>query len=162
MGKKSGKAAYPVQQSAYPTQPAPSYPPQQAMQYGAPPPYAPPGAYPPPQQQYYQPQPLPGSDMGMGMPGYQPQPGMQPMMGQAAPAYSNYNYSPNGQPVVVNNAFDAGARFDKNSAPSIPPPPPGCYANAAQQASAQGHSVVMQQTRSDFLTGGSGGGYTFI
>ena len=24
------------------------------------------------------------------------------------------------QPVVVNNAFDAGARFDKTSAPSIP------------------------------------------
>jgi hypothetical protein len=40
------------------------------------------------------------------------------------------------------------------------PPPPGVAPNAAQLAAMQGHTVIGTQQRSNFWTGGSGGGYT--
>lgn len=66
-----------------------------------------------------------------------------------------------GQNVVVMNGFDAGARFDGISQPSIPPPPPGMAPNAAQMAAAAGAQVSASQKKGAFLSGGSGGGFTF-
>ncbi|XP_076062575.1 uncharacterized protein LOC143037863 isoform X2 [Oratosquilla oratoria] len=66
-----------------------------------------------------------------------------------------------GQHVLVQNGFDAGARFDGVARPSIPPPPPGVAPNAAQLAASAGASVSLTQKEGSFLTGGTGGGYTF-
>jgi len=76
--------------------------------------------------------------------GYYPQAGLQP-----------------GQNVMVLNGYDAGARFDGMAQASIPPPPPGAQPNAAQLAAAAGAQVSMSQKKGSFLSGGSGGGYTF-
>ncbi|XP_068209893.1 uncharacterized protein [Palaemon carinicauda] len=66
-----------------------------------------------------------------------------------------------GQNVLVMNGYDAGARFDGMAQQSIPPPPPGIAPNAAQLAAAAGAQVSATQKKNSFLTGGSGGGYTF-
>ena len=60
---------------------------------------------------------------------------------------------------VQQGQFDAGARFDKNTPPSIPPPPPGVMPNAAQVAGA-GQQVVGQK-KEGFWKGTGSGGYTF-
>ncbi|XP_042215078.1 ras guanine nucleotide exchange factor P-like isoform X3 [Homarus americanus] len=88
-------------------------------------------------QGYYQPHPPPGSAAAAA--GFQP-----------------------GQNVLVMNGYDSGARFDGIAQPSIPPPPPGIAPNAAQLAGASGAQVSMTQKKGSFLTGGSGGGYTFF
>lgn len=66
-----------------------------------------------------------------------------------------------GQNVLVLNGYDSGARFDGISQPTIPPPPPGVAPNAAQLAAASGAQVSMSQKKGSFLSGGSGGGFTF-
>ncbi|XP_027236636.1 YLP motif-containing protein 1 isoform X1 [Penaeus vannamei] len=66
-----------------------------------------------------------------------------------------------GQNVLVLNGFESGARFDGIAQPSIPPPPPGVAPNAAQLAAASGAQVSMSQKKGSFLSGGSGGGFTF-
>ncbi|XP_066983255.1 DAZ-associated protein 2 isoform X2 [Macrobrachium rosenbergii] len=66
-----------------------------------------------------------------------------------------------GQNVLVMNGYDTGARFDGIAQQSIPPPPPGIAPNAAQLAAAAGAQVSVSQKKNSFLTGGSGGGYTF-
>lgn len=102
--------------------------------YAAPPQGPPPPySYMPPQQQQYQ---------GPGV-------GQYPMQQVAQ-----------GQTFVANNTFDSGCRFDGIAQPRIPPPPPGVAPNAAQLAAMQGHTVIGTQQRSNFWTGGSGGGYT--
>ncbi|CAI9724541.1 Hypothetical predicted protein [Octopus vulgaris] len=42
-----------------------------------------------------------------------------------------------------------------------PPPPPGYAPNATQMAAMQGQNVILTQRKNDFLTGGSGAGYTW-
>ncbi|XP_015783385.1 DAZ-associated protein 2 [Tetranychus urticae] len=61
---------------------------------------------------------------------------------------------------VVHAHFDSGARFDAISRPSIPPPPPGTYPNAAQMAVVSGHKVILAKKKTSFL-GDKGAGYTF-
>ncbi|XP_071527061.1 uncharacterized protein [Panulirus ornatus] len=85
---------------------------------------------------------------------YQPHP--------AAAAAAAAAAIPPGQNVLVMNGYDAGARFDGIAQPTIPPPPPGIAPNAAQLAAASGAQVSMSQKKSSFLSGGSGGGYTFF
>ncbi|KAJ8035855.1 DAZ-associated protein 2 [Holothuria leucospilota] len=65
-----------------------------------------------------------------------------------------------GTTYVIHGGFDAGARFDGNAPPSIPPPPPGIAPNAAQMAAASGANVHITQQQGDWMTGGSDGGYT--
>ncbi|KAK4315650.1 hypothetical protein Pmani_013139 [Petrolisthes manimaculis] len=77
----------------------------------------------------------------------------------AMPAASPYQP---GQNVLVMNGYDSGARFDGLAQPSIPPPPPGVAPNAAQLAAASGAQVGVSQKKSSFLSGVSGGGYTFF
>lgn len=43
----------------------------------------------------------------------------------------------------------------------LQPPPPGVAPNAAQLALMQGNPVVLSQQKNSFVTGGSGGGFTF-
>lgn len=63
--------------------------------------------------------------------------------------------------LLFQNGFDSGARFDGIAQPTIPPPPPGVGPNAAQLAAASGAQVSMSQKKGSFLSGGSGGGFTF-
>lgn len=64
-------------------------------------------------------------------------------------------------PAAAAASYDAGARFDGHGMPVVPPPPPGVAPNAAQLAMMQGNPVVLSQQKNSFLTGGSGGGFTF-
>ncbi|XP_054751017.1 DAZ-associated protein 2-like [Lytechinus pictus] len=153
--EKDGKKPYPTQQAAYPTQQAayptsgaypgqPAYnsqvvPSQQPQAYSAPPPGAGYAGAPPPYSATASPPPA-------SQAGYPQAPVYQP------PAQA--------QAVVVNGGYDAGARFNSRNPPSIPPPPPGCAPNAAQMAASTGQNVVMGQRPSNWVTGGSDGGYT--
>ncbi|XP_006900281.1 PREDICTED: DAZ-associated protein 2 isoform X2 [Elephantulus edwardii] len=68
---------------------------------------------------------------------------------------------PPGSAVLVEGAYDAGARFGAGAtAGNIPPPPPGCPPNAAQLAVMQGANVLVTQRKGNFFVGGSDGGYT--
>nr|XP_033792484.1 DAZ-associated protein 2 [Geotrypetes seraphini] len=67
---------------------------------------------------------------------------------------------PPGATVVVDGAYDAGARFGAGATSNIPPPPPGCPPNAAQLAAMQGANVLVTQRKGNFFMGGSDGGYT--
>nr|CAB3236280.1 DAZ associated protein 2-like [Phallusia mammillata] len=164
----------------YPTQQAgPSYPhaPQQGGQYGAPPPYTQQAPNQQPevgyhlqaQQGYHQPPPqgygqAPPQGYGQAPPqGYgQPPQGyyQQPPQQQYPPQNLQYYGMPQ-QTVNVKNGFDAGARFDV-TAPSIPPPPPGCLPTAGQVAVAQGQNVVMTKKKDNYVVGGSDGGYVIF
>jgi len=115
-----------------------------------------PGQQPGPQQQQQQqgpPQQL----------GYYPG---QPAYAYGIPPYATYGYPPNVYPiygmmqplppnmaVVMPDGFDACARFDGISRPSIPPPPPGVAPNMAQQALmfGQGNQVVVGQKKAGFF-----------
>lgn len=82
----------------------------------------------------------------------------------AYPAHipSASNYPTNSNPVyVIPNAFDSGAQFDNNCPITVPPPPPGCAPNVAQMALMNGNSVVLNKKKSNWFTGGKGGGYSF-
>ncbi|XP_076091344.1 uncharacterized protein LOC143063223 [Mytilus galloprovincialis] len=168
MSGKPNKSPY--QTPGYPTQgyPTAGYPTQQYQQgppgysssfaHGSPAPgmtvthmaqsYQSPGAYgappqgPPPPYSYAPPQQ-----------GYPTQQGGYPTQQGGYPTQQP-------QPFVANNVFDSGARFDGIAQPNIPPPPPGYAPNAAQYAQMQGQTVIGTQQRSNFWTGGSGGGYT--
>lgn len=65
------------------------------------------------------------------------------------------------QAMFVHGAYDAGARFDGLSAQVIPPPPPGYAPNPSQMAALQGQNVILTQRKADYLSGGTGGGYTW-
>ncbi|XP_043911339.1 DAZ-associated protein 2-like [Protopterus annectens] len=67
---------------------------------------------------------------------------------------------PPGSTVIIDGAYDAGARFGAGASASIPPPPPGCPPNTAQLVAMQGANVVMTQRKGNFFLGGSDGGYT--
>ncbi|XP_043939382.1 DAZ-associated protein 2 isoform X2 [Protopterus annectens] len=67
---------------------------------------------------------------------------------------------PPGSTVIIDGAYDAGARFGAGASASLPPPPPGCPPNAAQLAAMQGANVVMTQRKGNYYLGGSDGGYT--
>jgi len=73
------------------------------------------------------------------------------------------NYTAPGPTVQgpVHGQFDAGARFNVQNPPSIPPPPPGVAPNQAQMAAMQGRQVMMSQEKGGFLKGSGSGGYTF-
>lgn len=62
---------------------------------------------------------------------------------------------------LLQNGYDAGARFDGIGQPVIPPAPPGVPPSAAQLAAMAGHQVALGQKKNSFLAGGSDGGYTF-
>ncbi|XP_032791738.1 DAZ-associated protein 2 isoform X1 [Daphnia magna] len=125
--------------------PPPSY--DQAMQHPAVPPnYSSHTSYIPAQHQpQYQPQYQ--APMHPPSPYYPPQVQVQQVHPQAT--------------FVVQNAFDAGARFDSTSQVRIPPPPPGVAPNAAQVAQSTGHNVMLGQRKDRFFVGGSDGGATF-
>ncbi len=79
-------------------------------------------------------------------------------------AYPPHQPNPQpGQQVVVvpveQAKFDAGARFDHNSPPSIPPPPPGVMPNSAQMPG-MGPQVV-KQSKGGIIKGTGWGGATF-
>ena len=160
--KKSNKTAemskYPKQ--SYPTQPA-AYPvQQQAAPMAGGPPGAPPAYAQYPQPQYAQQPPMyyPNQQPPQMYGGYNP--GAQ-VMHQPQAYYQQHPQGPAAGPstVIVKNGFDAGARFDGNTPASIPPPPPGCMANAAQVAQQQGHNVVVNQKKGNWMTdNGSDGG----
>ncbi|XP_071492992.1 uncharacterized protein [Diadema antillarum] len=153
--KNDGKKPYPTQGASYPTQ-QPAYPTQGQYQYPAQPQIAPVQS----QQMYAAPPP--------GAGGY---PSAPPPYSATAPPPGPATYNPGypvaaappprqPQSVLVQGGFDAGARFDGRTPPSIPPPPPGCAPNAAQMASQHGQNVVVTQRPSNWMTGGSDGGYT--
>merc|ERR1712168_1197187 len=148
MSKYPQQPAYPTQPAAYPQQQ--QAPPPMMGQPGAPPAYS---QYPAPQQppMYYPNQQPPQMYPGAFNPMHQPQAYYQPHP-QGAPAAGPST-------VIVNNGFDAGARFDGKTPASIPPPPPGCMPNAAQVATQQGHNVVVNQKKGNWMTdNGSDGG----
>ncbi|XP_003726155.1 DAZ-associated protein 2 isoform X2 [Strongylocentrotus purpuratus] len=154
--EKDGKKPYPVQQAAYPTQQA-AYP--QGAAYPAQQPYNPQIA--PVNQQHMYSAPPPGAGGYAGAPPPYSAAGAPPPAAQAGyPQAPVYYQPPQPQTVVVNGGYDAGARFNSRNPPSIPPPPPGCAPNAAQMASGTGQNVVMGQKPSNWVTGGSDGGYT--
>ena len=62
---------------------------------------------------------------------------------------------------VLQGAFNAGARFDARTRPSIPPPPPGVAPNMAQIAAMSGANVVASKKKNDKWGGGAGGGAVF-
>lgn len=93
-----------------------------------------------------------------GQPSLQPLPGPPTQVPGGTPVYGY----PSPQTVVVQGGFDAGARFDANIRPSIPPPPPGCMLHPAQMAAMHGNNVVVTQKKSDFWNGGSDGGYALF
>jgi len=69
--------------------------------------------------------------------------------------------APPGSTVVIQGGYEAGARFGAGSqAGAIPPPPPGCMPNAAQQAAQAGHNVVITQRQQNVMEGTGGAGYT--
>jgi len=177
-GYPTQQPAYPTQLQAYPTQqpsyamPHPAYPGQQATQPQAqdlPPPYSPypqtapagaAGGYP----QYTMgasPQQPMGAYPQQPMGAYPQQPmGVYPQ--QPMGAYPQPQLGAYAGPIAVpGGAFDSGARFGAGATPNIPPPPPGSLPNMAQVASSQGQTVVVNQEKSSWLTGGSGGGITF-
>jgi hypothetical protein len=133
--------SYPPQTNGYPPQ-TNGYPPQTN---GYPPQT---NGY-PPQTNGYPPQ----------MNGYPSQPNVYP----APVAYTpNMHVVPMvSQTYVIPNAFDSGARFDSMCPPVIPPPPPGCAPNTAQMAFNNGNNVVLSKKRSNWFTGGKGGGTSF-
>ncbi|XP_043241142.1 DAZ-associated protein 2-like isoform X2 [Amphibalanus amphitrite] len=156
-GKKGvpGGVPYPVQsQGMYPSAP-PAYsvqgPPQPGAQGGPwnepPPPYSAAPGYPPPV-------------------GYPPQGGAHPGQG-AYPAQAAFQLAPGmipvgpGSQVHVMGAFNAGARFDARTRPSIPPPPPGVAPNVAQLAAMSGANVVASKKKNDKWGMGAGGGAVF-
>ncbi|XP_074835845.1 DAZ-associated protein 2 [Carettochelys insculpta] len=67
---------------------------------------------------------------------------------------------PPGSAVLVEGAFDAGARFGAGATTNLPPPPPGCPPNAAQLAALQGANVLVTQRKGNYFMGSSDGGYT--
>ncbi|XP_033124248.1 DAZ-associated protein 2-like [Anneissia japonica] len=157
--KDKKKPAYPVQQPAYPVQSYPTQPTYTTQQI-----YTPQQPY-PTQQVYhqhqgtFQPVVLPQGAQGMGYP-QQSQAGAMPPAGPPPPYTPQAQvYPPQPMPapstVVVQGGFDAGAR----NPTSIPPPPPGYAPNSAQLASTQGQNVVVSQRPSNWMTGGSDGGY---
>lgn len=136
----SGKPAYPTQAMApYPTQSCGNPYPELQNAGLAPPPYS---AVVQPNNASYGPVAAPQNQV-TGPPMYT-SPYPQPRM------------------VVVQGGFDAGARFDSNAKPAIPPPPPGCALHPAQMAAYQGNNVVVTQRQGDFWSGGSDGGYTLF
>ncbi|XP_028654368.1 DAZ-associated protein 2 [Erpetoichthys calabaricus] len=166
----NNKAPY-SQQSTYPQQQSSAaiYPP--GMQVPQAPPYT---DAPPSYSEIYQPRFMHASQV----PGAMPQmsstyPGTQMYMplaqsvpvaqvGPSVPmAYYPVGplYHP-GSTVLVEGAYDAGARFGTGSTMSVPPPPPGVLPSAAQLAAMQGANVVMTQRKGNFFMGGSSGGYT--
>ncbi|KAI9551767.1 hypothetical protein GHT06_022103 [Daphnia sinensis] len=173
--KKTGQpsAGYPTQpamqsQLPYPLQPtAPNMAnPAPANPYN---PYAPamPGM-PPPPPSYDQAMQHPVVPPNYGShPSYipaQPQPQYQAPMLPTSPYYPPQVQVQQVHPqatFVVQNAFDAGARFDSTSQVRIPPPPPGVAPNAAQVAQSTGHNVMLGQRKDRFFVGGSDGGATF-
>lgn len=50
---------------------------------------------------------------------------------------------------LVAGQFHEGARFDKNSPATVPPPPPGYAPNPVQTAVSEGKSVMMTQKKTD-------------
>ena len=62
---------------------------------------------------------------------------------------------------VLQGAFNAGARFDARTRPSIPPPPPGVAPNMAQLAAMSGATVVASKKKNDKWGAGAGGGAVF-
>ncbi|XP_069762521.1 DAZ-associated protein 2 isoform X2 [Narcine bancroftii] len=62
--------------------------------------------------------------------------------------------------VLMEGAYDAGARFGAGASANIPPPPPGCLPNAAQIAAMQGGNVILTKKKGNWISGGSDGGYT--
>ncbi|XP_051915541.1 DAZ-associated protein 2 isoform X2 [Hippocampus zosterae] len=144
----NNKGSYP-QQSVYPQQSTgPVYP--HAMQIS---PQAPPYTdTPPAYSEIYQPRYV--------LP-HQPQMPVGAMAQNVPLAYYPMGaVYPPGSTVMVEGAFDAGARFTAGSSVSIPPPPPGHAPNAAQLAAMQGANMVMTQRKNNFFLGGSSGGYT--
>jgi len=162
-GSKKEKEKKPLtDKPSYPTQAKAAYP-TQASAAAACPSYQNVGPEPPPAYTpvaYAQPQyPAPQ----YAAPGYASQPGYgYPSMAFLPVGYPQQLAGGPPQTVVVQGGFDAGARFDGTSEPSIPPPPPGCAPNAAQMAAVHGHNVVMTQQKSSIWTGGSDGGVTFF
>lgn len=160
-GSSPSRPSYPTQGAGYPTQPSASaLPPAQPPPYNyvasapaaAPPMYGPPGT---------QPYAYPGAPQGYVAPGAGAQYGMPPPGGgMYAPAPPPAGPQPS--TYVVQGGFDAGARFDGISKPSIPPPPPGCAPNMAQMAAFQGHNVVVTQRPSGVWDSGSDGGFTLF
>ncbi|EDO37623.1 predicted protein [Nematostella vectensis] len=131
--------SYPQQSGGYPQANFPQASPQQAgyqQSYGVPPP-----AYSP----YPQSGPVPQHPPQQFYPTQQP-PAQYPQY--AAP--------------ISQGTFDPGARFGPGTgaSPNVPPPPPGCMPTAAQVAASQGQSVVMNQGKEGWFSGGSDGGYT--
>jgi len=166
----NNKGSYP-QQAVYPQQSsAPMYPPAMQVPATAPPYSDAPPAY----SEIYQPRYMhapqaPGQipQMSSAYPGTQmfmplPQTMQVGAMGHNVPMayYPMGPVYPPGSTVLVDGGFDAGARFGTGAGASIPPPPPGCPANAAQLAAMQGANVVMAQRKNNFFMGGSNGGYT--
>ncbi|XP_059812088.1 DAZ-associated protein 2 [Hypanus sabinus] len=149
------KGSYP-RQASYPRQPAvvqPQYVP--TVQFPQPPPYTePPPSYAEIQRQ----------------PGYAHVPPYVPVSAQMQvnPAgagmpvryYAVPQVFPPHSTVVVEGAFDAGARFGAGATANLPPPPPGCPPNAAQIAAMQGSNVIATQKKGSWASGGSDGGYT--
>ncbi|GBP78754.1 DAZ-associated protein 2 [Eumeta japonica] len=132
------------------------------------------GVYPPPYEQLAQHhQSLPA--LSQQVPMYSP--AAAAAMYAAAASYPGYigypvqyyPYYPAVQPsiqplrptIMIPNGFEAGARFDGISQPLLPPAPPGVPPTPAQLAAMAGHQVALGQKRSNFLTGGADGGYTF-
>lgn len=142
---KGNKSPYPLQYTYVPTAGVPTIP--QPM-----PTYIPGSPYP----TTYQLVPSYGYYYRYGIPG-------QEALAQGLPP--SYSPSPAStipqQTMLVHGAYDAGARFDGISGQMIPPPPPGYAPNATQMAAMQGQNVILTQRKNDFLTGGSGGGYTW-
>ncbi|XP_078057361.1 DAZ-associated protein 2 [Mustelus asterias] len=163
----SKKGAYPQQQSYPVQQPAmalPNYMPTAQV----PPPYteAPP-SYAEPSQLHQQPRYVQAPpNMGAGYPGafYVPVTAQMQVGPNAAAMPMGYYAMPHtfgpSSTVIVNGGYDAGARFGAGATPNLPPPPPGCPPNAAQIAAMQGSNVVVTQRKSDWLSGGSDGGFT--
>ncbi|XP_076133659.1 DAZ-associated protein 2 [Alosa pseudoharengus] len=166
----NNKGSYP-QQAVYPQQSSAQMYPQTMQVPAQAPPYS---DAPPAYSEIYQPRymhapPAPGqmAQMSSAYPGTQmfmPLPQTMPVgtMGPNVPMayYPMGAVYPPGSTVLVEGGFDAGARFGTSSNPALPPPPPGCPANAAQLAAMQGANVMMTQRKNNFFMGGSNGGYT--
>ena len=71
------------------------------------------------------------------------------------------HHLPSSEFVAFQGAFNAGARFDARTRPTIPPPPPGCAPNMAQLAAMSGATVVASKKKNDKWGAGAGGGAVF-